>query len=257
MSDVFGPGYAAAYDLLYSDKDYAAECDVIERAFAEFPAAPVRRVLDLGCGTGGHAIPLAGRGYDVVGVDRSPAMLDAARAKAAAGKIDGITFVTSDIATVPHVAACDAALMMFNVLGYQTSPADLAAALGSVRRNLRAGGLFVFDVWHAPAVEHDGPAQRWRVIEQNGERVIRLSFGDLDRVAEICSVTMRTMRIIGDRVADETVEEHQIRYFRRETLARFLEGARMELLRFGRFPEYWREPDVQYWSVLGVARTVG
>ena len=36
-----------------------------------------------------------------------------------------------------------------------------------------------------------------------------------------------------------------------------LEGAGMELLLFGSFPEYCREPNAQHWSVLGVARALG
>ena len=79
-SGVFGRDYAAAYDDLYQDKDYVAECDLIERVFETYGQGPTRRVLDLGCGTGGHAVILAKRGYDVVGVDRSPEMLERARA---------------------------------------------------------------------------------------------------------------------------------------------------------------------------------
>jgi ubiquinone/menaquinone biosynthesis C-methylase UbiE len=50
--------------------------------FNEFSAEPVRRVLDLGCGTGGHAIALGRHGYELIGVDRSPAMLAVGQAKA-------------------------------------------------------------------------------------------------------------------------------------------------------------------------------
>jgi SAM-dependent methyltransferase len=257
VSDVFGPAYSAAYDLFYAEKDYEAECDMIERAFAEFSAEPVRRVLDLGCGTGGHGIPLARRGYDVVGVDRSPGMLAAARAKAETAGVAGrITLLSADLTAPLDSAPCDAALMMFAVLGYQTTPAHAAAALKATRRSLRAGGLFLFDVWHAGAIERDPPAPRWRLIEHAGERLIRLSSGQLDRGTETCTVTIRVLRLVGDRIADETVEEHRIRYFSRDTLVELLGGEGMELLRLGSFPDYWREPDAWSWSVLGVARVV-
>ena len=81
MTDVFGQEYAAAYDLLYADKDYDAECDLLERIFRE-SGRPVRTVLDLGCGTGAHAVRLAQRGYEVVGVDLSEDMLRIARDRA-------------------------------------------------------------------------------------------------------------------------------------------------------------------------------
>lgn len=258
MRNVFGPAYAAAYDLFYAEKDYEAECDVIERAFAEFSAVPIHRVLDLGCGTGGHAIPLAGRGYEVIGVDRSPGMLAAARVKAETADVTGrISFLLDDVTAARPMASCDAALMMFNVLGYQALPAEVAAALAAVRRALRPGGLFLFDVWQAPALNLEPPAQRWQIAEQGGAQLIRLSSGRLDPAAETCSVKIQVLRLVDDRATDKTIEHHQIRYFRRESLMKSLEGAGMELLRLGSFPEYWREPNTQQWSVLGVARALG
>src|SRR5438477_349480 len=56
---------------MYSGKDYEGECGLIVEAVQRFGLDPTRSILDLGCGTGGHAIPLARRGYEVVGVDRS------------------------------------------------------------------------------------------------------------------------------------------------------------------------------------------
>jgi len=74
---VFG-SYARYYDLLYRDKDYAAEAaDALRRIRAHSPQA--RRILELGCGTGLHAIELARRGCQVTGIDISEPMLESAR----------------------------------------------------------------------------------------------------------------------------------------------------------------------------------
>jgi ubiquinone/menaquinone biosynthesis C-methylase UbiE len=75
--------------------------------------------LDLGCGTGDHALPLAKRGYQVVGVDRSAGMLKSARKKAASGQVDGKpNFYHGDIRSFHVEQSFDASLMMFAVLGY-------------------------------------------------------------------------------------------------------------------------------------------
>ena len=59
---VFTSGYAHHYDLIYSDKDYQAECDIVEDLARRHTDRNICTVLDLGCGTGGHAIPLTLRG---------------------------------------------------------------------------------------------------------------------------------------------------------------------------------------------------
>ena len=84
----FGADYASAYDSMYADKDYERECDVIEEAFRRFANGFVRSVLDLGAGTGNHALPLAGRGYEVAGVDLSGEMVEIARGKARDAGVD-------------------------------------------------------------------------------------------------------------------------------------------------------------------------
>ncbi|MCX8108650.1 MAG: methyltransferase domain-containing protein, partial [Verrucomicrobiae bacterium] len=68
---VFGEIYAEAYDSLYKEKDYDLEVSLLERLFQEYRAGAVHRILDVGCGTGNHAIRLAQRGYQVTGVDQS------------------------------------------------------------------------------------------------------------------------------------------------------------------------------------------
>jgi len=83
MAEVFGSDYSDLYDVLYSDKDYATECDIIEKLLQEYGQGRAGTLLDLGCGTGNHAFPLAQRGYHVTGVDRSEEMLDQLKKKLA------------------------------------------------------------------------------------------------------------------------------------------------------------------------------
>ncbi len=78
-NQIFGSVYAEEYDLFYKDKDYEAECDMIEEIFRSHAGGQVSTILDLGCGTGNHAISLAHRGYKVTGVDRSSEMVNMQR----------------------------------------------------------------------------------------------------------------------------------------------------------------------------------
>ncbi|MGP8007251.1 MAG: class I SAM-dependent methyltransferase, partial [Acidimicrobiales bacterium] len=68
-------------------------------------------VLDAGCGTGRVAIELAGRGFDVVGVDLDPSMLEVARAKA-----PSLRWVQADLAQLALGRTFDAVVLAGNVM---------------------------------------------------------------------------------------------------------------------------------------------
>lgn len=249
---VFGPHYAAAYDELYQDKDYLAECDLIERVFQEYAQGAVRSVLDLGCGTGGHAAPLAERGYTVVGVDRSPGMLARAAARGSAAR-----FETGDITSVQLDEAFEATLMMFAVLGYQVCNADVQAALATARRHLSPTGLLFADVWYGPAVMAERPSERVKVTgASGGSQVIRVASGELDSRRNVCTVRYRLWHLDRGRLTAETREQHSMRYFFAPELELFLNATGFELLRLGAFPNIEDEPSEHTWNVAFVARAV-
>ena len=76
--------YADAYDRQPFTQGTPGECDFIEK---EIAGDRTMAILDIGCGTGRHAIELARRGYRVTGVDLSPSQIEAARIKAAAAGV--------------------------------------------------------------------------------------------------------------------------------------------------------------------------
>lgn len=247
MSEPFAGLYAEAYDALYGDKDYAAECDLIERLFATHEAG-VATVLDLGCGTGNHAIALAARGYRVTGVDRAADMLAAAAAKTG----NAVAFHVGDIREVDLGRRFDAVLMMFAVLGYQIADRDVLAALACARRHLSAGGLLIFDVWYGPAVLRRRPARRVKEAARDGRRFVRTATSELDVARNLCTVRyrIRDESAGGRRHADSV---HRMRYFFAPELAQFLQVAGFRDLRLGAFPDFERAPDETTWNVLATA----
>jgi SAM-dependent methyltransferase len=248
---VFGEGYASAYDALYQDKDYLAECELIEHVFNTYGLGQIRRILDLGCGTGGHAVPLAERGYDVVGVDRSAAMLEHARARGSTAR-----FERSDIASLHLDETFDAALLMFAVLGYHLANVDVQAALQAARRHLRPGAVLFFDVWYGPAVLMQRPGDRVKVIEAPDCQLIRMASSELDIRRHACTVHYRLWRVADGRRAQEVRESHAMRFFFPLELDMLLASAGFELVRLGSFPSLDVEPSENTWNVGVVARAV-
>ncbi len=250
MSEPFAGLYAESYDALYGDKDYAAECDLIERLFATREGG-VETVLDLGCGTGNHAIPLAARGYRVTGVDRSADMIAAAAAKAGAA----VAFHTGDLREVDLGRRFDAVLIMFAVLGYQTTNLDVLAALATARRHLETGGLLIFDVWYGPAVLRQRPSRRVKETAAGGPRFVRTADGALDLARNLC--TVRYPIRAGSEAPRQSDFVHRMRYFFAPELALFLESSGFRDLRLGAFPDFDREPDQTTWNVLATATAAG
>lgn len=253
MMQPFGTAYSGVYDRLYSSKDYQGECDLIERILSEH-SNPGRTILDLGCGTGNHAIPLAQRGHEMLGVDRSQGMLDAARGKSASQP--GVSFASGDVRTVRLDRRFDAVIMMFAVLGYQCTNADLMATLDTVRRHLDKGGLFIFDIWYGPAVLIDRPGQRTRIIDTDTGRIIRTTDSVLDVNVHRCTVTFHVLSLEGNQVVAEDREEHSMRYFFPLELELALSQAGLSLTALRAFPDYDTPIGEGSWNAIAVARAV-
>src|ERR1700683_988271 len=82
MVGIYQGRHAELYDLFYSDKPYVAETTFVHKMLQQFSSGPTKRLLDVACGTGSHAIELEKLGYEVTATDISSDMLVCARAKA-------------------------------------------------------------------------------------------------------------------------------------------------------------------------------
>jgi 2-polyprenyl-3-methyl-5-hydroxy-6-metoxy-1,4-benzoquinol methylase len=100
--------YAEKYDQEVFTRGTIGECDFMEK---ELKFDKALTILDVGCGTGRHAIELTKRGYKVTGIDLSAAQLAKARAKAQAENLD-IVFQQEDARTLSFNAEFDVAIML-------------------------------------------------------------------------------------------------------------------------------------------------
>jgi SAM-dependent methyltransferase len=106
-------------------------------------------VLELGCGTGRIAVPVARAGVRLIGIDRSEPMLARARSRLARAGLSGsVHLVRGDIRRLPFRRRCPFALVMapYGILQSLTSERDLRAALASAASVLSKDGLFAIDL---------------------------------------------------------------------------------------------------------------
>jgi SAM-dependent methyltransferase len=252
MTEVFGPDYSDSYDAFYADKDYGAECDLVEGIFKDL-GHPVRSILDLGCGTGRHSVELARRGYEVVGVDLSEGMLDRARRRAAGEGVSGTTFLLGDVQNIQLNRRFDAVLSMFAVVGYQISDAALRSTLANVRQHLEPGGVFIFDVWYGPAVVAVGPSARVKVVPVEDGEIERKAVGTLEPGSHVCTVKYDLTRRRAGEPDATAAETHRMRYFFEDELGKFLGDAGLLIQAVTAFPEVERKPSLDSWNVLVIA----
>ncbi|MBT9492562.1 MAG: methyltransferase domain-containing protein [Paucibacter sp.] len=253
---VFNTHYADQYDRLYASKDYSGECDLIQAALQRFSAKPPERLLDVGCGTGGHTIELARRGYQLTGVDLSAAMLEHARQKAKVLDAFQPHWVCGDARSFEAGSSFDAAIMMFAVIGYLTSNDDVLAGLRNIRRHLKPGAVFVCDFWYGPTVLMQGPSDRVRVLDIESGQVIRTTQTQLDVVRHTADVAFRLWHLEGQQVLSQTEETHRLRYFFPQEFAGLLAQAGFRQDSLSAFPSLSAPLDEHSWNALVVATAI-
>jgi glycine/sarcosine N-methyltransferase len=154
----------------YSRVEYRRLIAWPERIRREWPlleevlsSGPSRRVLELGCGPGEHARALADGGFEVVGVDRSEAMIADATAEPVPSNL---TFLRGDITEVDRLVAgrFGAALCLGNTLPHLTEEGELARFASALARVLHPGAPLLLQV-----LNYD------RILDQ-GLRFLPLSF---------------------------------------------------------------------------------
>ncbi len=251
---VFG-SYSNYYDLFYKDKDYAAEVDFTDSLIKKYANGNVKTILDMGCGTGGHAFLLAEKGYNVTGIDIADSMLSIAKEKAKKARI-AVDFLKADIRDFNLNKRFDGAIAMFAVMGYQTTNEDLEKALLNVSQHLKLGGLFIFDVWFGPTVLTERPETRIQEFKKDGVRTIRMVTPELNSISQIVSVKYNILQINREKVIAEVDEVHEMRFFFIQELKLFLESAGFEMMKTCPFMDADREPRQGDWNISVVAKTV-
>ena len=155
--DHFGEAVAARYDKDTTMFDPAVVDPVVD-FLAEL--AGDGAALELGIGTGRIALPLAGRGVRVCGIDLSEAMVVRLRAKPGADDID---VTVGDFATTRVDGTFSLAYLVFNTIGNLTTQDEQVACFENAAAHLEPGGCFVIEVG-VPGFRRLPPGETMRVF---------------------------------------------------------------------------------------------
>jgi ubiquinone/menaquinone biosynthesis C-methylase UbiE len=180
------------WDLLFDElylKTYAAlqrEEDAEPLALGAMRLAgcePPADVLDAACGYGRHARVLAEADYRVVGLDRSPVLLDEARRRSVGAEWP--RWVQGDYRELPFgPESFDAVLNLFTSFGFFGDEGDLQA-LTEFRRVLRSGRALVMETMHRDRLVSILQERRWDELPDEAVLLERRAFDSADGTLEV------------------------------------------------------------------------
>ena len=178
------PLLVAVYDAI-NPYELGTQPDFVAAVAARIDA---RRIVDLGCGTGIVSCALALAGYEVIGADPAPAMVDVARTKPGADRVRWIVGGADALGT----AEADLAIMTGHVAQFFVADDDWSTALAHLHAVLRPEGRLVFESRNPVAREwetwgsarrttvHDpqaGPIETWTRVDDVRADVVRYTLG--------------------------------------------------------------------------------
>jgi len=199
------------YEIAF-DMNRKAEVDFLVHCFRQHARKPVRRVIDIACGTGPHLIRLADRGYRMVGLDLSPKNIEFLGERLEARGRDA-ELIVGDMTDFRLRPPADAAICMQDSQGHLLTNAQLIAHLRCVARALRPGGVYVFDRYMASSWTN--PARSWSWSRRRGRLIVRASFSALHDVNPVT-------QIFRERMTLEAVENGTHRVYRQTHRSRMV-----------------------------------
>jgi SAM-dependent methyltransferase len=210
------PGYGN--DLAYvhdaGHTDFARTAAPFLLAAIRKTGRPTGLVVDLGCGSGVWAHELTRAGYEVLGIDISPAMISLARSRAPSAN-----FRTGSLlaARIPSCIAVTALGECCSYLFDRNSRQILLRLFRRIHRALAPGGVFVFDVATPGRVSGNGPQRNhkagvdWAVLVTAHE----------DRRRRLLIRRITTFRQT-DRGYRRSEETHRLRLYGRKQVEEYL-----------------------------------
>ena len=220
---------AEYYDKIWGSADrYEAEAKSLDQILKKHR---IHRILDLGCGTGGHCLELAKLSYDMVGLDISETMLGKARERSS--KLDvQAEFVLSDMVdaysslqnakiTLPF----DAAICMGHSLAHVLDDESFSKVLNEMHKVLKQEGIFIFCVRNARHLRDDriGQIRMDTLINEPDLQLAQLCYNFRDDKSKDILIWNAIWLIKDQGEIDFQIRTHPLRWYRYDDLTEILE----------------------------------
>lgn len=200
--------FASVYDRLMQDVPYDRWVENLGEIFRRYGIGG-GKVLDLGCGTGNVAVPLAQKGYRVTALDLSPEMLSLAEQKAREAGVK-IIFTCQDMREMVVPGEFDLVISMCDSMNYLLADGELRQVFARAAGVLRDGGFLVFDLNSAHKLEKVFGEKTYTLVDED---VAYVWENDYDPGERVCHMHLTFFVRRGNGLFERFVEEHRERAY--------------------------------------------
>jgi len=236
---------ARFYDKIWGRHDYDADVKFVTDLFRRYHC---RSVIDIGCGTGNHAIRLSKMGYQVTGVDVSPTMLKIAKTKDRKAKI---RFIQGDMKKLEKVILknqkFDAAICLGQVFSHLLTDKNMKTFFKGLRKILKQNGLFVFSARNAKKINEKylGKLLLDHVLSEEKLQLVILGHNTRDSQNPNIIMWNPIYLVKENSKVDLQIREHKLRWFEFSKLKRIIaeSGFKIVAIYSGPLKEKFKEDE--------------
>jgi len=237
--------YSDYYDLLYSKKNYEKEVSYVKKLIDK-NCFNSKLMLELGSGTGNHAVYFSKLNYEIYGIDLSKTMVDISVSK----NIPNTKFKVSDISNFQFSVKFDVCISLFHVMSYLTDLDKLSKVFDNVYSSLKPGGIFIFDCWNKPAVKIDPPSIRKTFFENEILKIERTAFPENDFNNSITKILFELN--IFDKVKNINYREkemHKMRFFSEDEVRNISNNSNFQFINCHNWLDFKTKSSEDYYNV--------
>ena len=198
--------------------------DLVDLIVAVLGLEPGDRVLDLACGSGEHAVRLAKRGLEVVGVDIAPSLVTHCRERSVVEGTETARFEQGDMRELDFEGAFDAVLLLSGSFGFYDDETN-EDVLARMARALRPGGQVLIDVFDPTRMVVRPPRRSWS--QYGGGYGLRTVWWE----PESCTYASEFLFIDADGTLNTSAEQERIRVYTVPEWRRLFAGAGLTMTR--------------------------
>jgi SAM-dependent methyltransferase len=239
--DWYVSAFADTADMAWTDRTEAE----VERALRMLRPQGDERVLDLACGSGRHSLELVRRGFDVVGADISPQLLEIARRDAEEQGLD-VTFVEADLRELEFDAEFDLVLSLNDgAIGYLETEAENLRAFEVISQALKPDGRHLMQLPNVLYAKEHLPQKSW-ISGSSMIELVEHRWNKRDRYMEGAMIPLR----FGEVLDELKPIEFRQRLYTVEELREIMSSVGMEVDRVFHGSGKVREPTHKQFEIF-------